>query len=590
MEVVFYHLLDLIEDAYDPHGYWKTSVPPLDFVKKVHKQANRLLGGRNIITYKVQLLKIFFFVMAREEAQDLLGQVGSLDDLERLFLGPPDAQPTVPPPNTGTYLDDNSIDDSIRDIRYLYALGVVFGLAGRLAEAKKFMERALQLAQLAQNDQTFLQRRGKEEALDDLTYCGARIHRALAGFTLEQLGKQKETLQHLGWAAEMELARKNSLPKTARYVKYLDLSYVNYLHVVKSASGNRKPVKRALQLLNPGKSIPAIDMEGMSFFIQALAAKIMMFGSSQHVKQASLNLLDAGIDHFKLRLTQIPQESIEANACEDLVRHSLYLLIRQKFRLRTSLEVSAEDSRRLLGVYMDFVKEVRGQGMEENASIEYQAALKKSVLIMRQMCHQEAKHDDDTLCYLKETAWHMIVEYSEHALQDYKLIAADLYRVLADLAYLHGDLIDFVTYSFLVCYVATATGTEGDANTRDEARLDGTVKMLKMVLEETNTEESQMARCLLNQQYEGLQGLQHVSLLEITVGGDRIGGSGSTSLKRLAQNSLIDNYVGQIRKLNKLLQCDQLRKALQKVLNHLIPTDRQLLEDGMGSGQKRRRI
>jgi len=172
VELVFHGLLDILEEVGDPQGPVQYE-PSHRFIRLVLAQASKMLGKGHIIRYKLYLMQIFLSSETAAVISSLLEEENCMDDLKRLFSGA-----TVPRPDTGTFLDGNSDEDKVRDIRYLWSLAQVFMQSGDLHEASAVLNRSLELAAVAQLDEEYHRRRG-ESGIADLSLCKVRIEKNL---------------------------------------------------------------------------------------------------------------------------------------------------------------------------------------------------------------------------------------------------------------------------------------------------------------------------------------------------------------------------------------------------------------------------
>lgn len=110
------------------------------------------------LKFRLQLYEIY----TTEAPLNVLSEFienNDMDVVRRVFAS------GIPGPRTGTYLDEKATEDLLRDVRYNYALGLVYGEARLHVDQGKALEEALRLAGEAMTNEAYFLIRGQTFAL-----------------------------------------------------------------------------------------------------------------------------------------------------------------------------------------------------------------------------------------------------------------------------------------------------------------------------------------------------------------------------------------------------------------------------------------
>jgi hypothetical protein len=541
VELVFYGLVSILESSGDPNGFrlYRRPPPPYKFLEQVLEQASQMLGSSHVIVNKMWLLKIFLSTSVAEECRSLLEKQGSASLLEVLRRRFPAA--SVPHPDTGTWLDDLALDDSLLDIRYTYAKALVYAEAGSKEEAGRTLELTLQPLRLAEQNATYLLTRGQEDAKDDLFLCWAKILRALGGIILE-LGEPERGVTFLNQAVTLELANAQLLE--------LPPGYVSYLREV-SAFG-----AESHELLDLTKHrIPSRYMDGVALFVRAQTSLMCARGR----QDPGLTMMDGVINFFQNRLECLSGEGVEEHSFSELLTHSLYLLVLQRFRSKSAL--ATPNSRELSESHLQYVREVRSQYLEDEVGPEYLSIVVQAVDTLRWTAHN--REDEDSLSFVRDAAKFHLAEHSVEALEQARgqlhINAADLYEVLAETSYKLGDLGGYLRSTFFSRYVA-AVSPDRQSRIRakkDEKRFKLAKRQLLWGLE---NEETLRLHDVVSLEFSGLESLEDARVQQAGEDATRV-----KPLKALTRDFVTKTYSDHLKLFDMLLQSTELQNAFDEI-------------------------
>jgi tetratricopeptide (TPR) repeat protein len=466
---VFHSLVDLIEQSEDDLGFVTQNVVPLHFLDDLWFQAKRMLGQKHAVVYQLWLLRIYAGLEVHRECVRLVDDESRLDDLRLLFPGG-----VVPPPMSAGH-DEAFVDDSVRGVRYSYALGLVYTEAGLLEEAEGALLCGLRNSATAEHDDSYLQARS-DYALSDLFLCRSRIWKALARVSLRQ-GKHERALVYLDQARTLELTHADVLKLPEDYLPALDEFY--------SGEG-----------LMDHDDIPGQYWEAVALFVEARASVIPA--------KEGLQLVALGITFF-----DDIQWNKDTRVFKKTAEHLRNLLVQKRFRMKVGALPEAFLLERL-DAHLEYVRDVRLQEVR-CSEYSYLPVLRQAVNIMgfagknNRVAAAAGVVSPDILTVMRDSAQFVLAKYlhSVHPPKEmcgFHAVAADAYQVLADAYYGLGDMGGFLKNAYTSQYarlVASADGVIDPAKTENEARLAGVYhKLIIALVAQKKSESEQMAETL----------------------------------------------------------------------------------------------
>jgi tetratricopeptide (TPR) repeat protein len=452
---IFETLLDVISEAEDCFGHDVINPIQYNFLDSVLQQAERMLG-RNEVYYQVVLIRLYTSVDPHTECEDLVAYDEScLHNLRRCFPGA-----VFQPPSTGPPLDENWDEDSIREIRLVYSIGLFYSKVGCFDEAKNALERALSLSQAAEKSEVYLRAR-LSDAVSDLVLCWSRVLRALADVSIKQ-GDPRGALAHLKAARSLELDHAEDLRLPLTYIEFLQAVDYNLQHAQ----------LRQLELHN--YNIPPQYWDSLVLLVQAHASLLQPAEEALATVQWAVQALQARLPDSRAKRGELVYFS-------EMTRNWLYSLLLQTLRLQTgALHPSWEQD---LEAHLDFIKEIR---LRELKSPEYLSVLRQAVKIMRRAVQSGADVED--LGRVRDAADVILAPYCIHVPEqepEVGAVAASILQLVADYSHLRGAPGYYLKYSFLARYAELVSSKEEEF---DEVEEDEHAEALKQKAEKRLTD------------------------------------------------------------------------------------------------------
>jgi tetratricopeptide (TPR) repeat protein len=419
---IFDTMLDLIEENEDVYGFDVINRFPYNLLDVVQKQALRMLGPSSVTAYKVGLIKVYQGVAVWGEIDALLKlEESSLDVMRTIF-----PKSVVSPPTSGPPLDENFVEDSVRGIRYVYALGLVYSEADLWGESQSALETALELSRSAETSDVYFNAR-LSDAKNDLTLCQSRILRALAQVRIRQ-DDPRQALDHLEEARTLELSQAEDLK--------LPDGYVDYLRAVGHAL-----VHPPLTQLELGDYLlPGQYWDGLALLIEVRAS----IGPAEE----AVELVEWGVSYFHSRLPKPSQKKGEEVNFQDTTRHCLYSLVLQRLKMKSAAPQASW--RDVLEAHLEFIRTIR---VLELQSPEYVSVMREAVKLMNYAVQDGSA---DSLTFARDSGEYVLAEFSidePEAEPELQAVVIDVYQVLADVSYRRRDLAGFLENSLLAGYV-----------------------------------------------------------------------------------------------------------------------------------------
>ena len=483
---------------------------------------------------------------------------GALDKLMRLF-----DNGRAPRPRMGPEFNRGLNEDSIRDVRYLYALGVAMHQAGRLQDSVRVLEQAKALIVGAQDDPAYSARRGGFASID-LIYCSARILRELAVVRL-QLGNRAAALSNASFAISLELTTRAETRLPEAYVKYLQFVFL-------TPEFTNAELEEFVARNVP---IPTRYMPAFSEIVQIRAAIMTADGDEDE----AFEIIDTAGDYLVDRLYLIPNVGSVESEFVDPVRASLYRL----FLLRRTIHVGSADETaldqvNLLDVNLILVWAVRNENLENEAGPEYTRVLRQTAGQLLTMS-EDPEITSETVKRIRRDTQNFIrvFDIDDQEEEDgetplrlvaFRTVAAEIYQALANASRHYGDLRSFLLNGFRARYIAMAACHDGLVAGNSEPFDLALVRLRERVKQNKSTVGVEIARLVKVELDSLLAVVSRPPSLTASSGGVRPERN-PMSLTKLAQAGVVANFQKQLRTLEQLLNSPIMHSTLAVVAEDL---------------------
>ena len=535
---ILYFLLDLVEESPDSQSYTPgISTPPPDMLEHMEVIAKKYFGVKHVILYKILLLKVWFSTAPLKEAQEIFESYDDISaaEIRQMF------HKGTPKPTTGTDIDENEKKDAVRDIRFIFALGILLRAQGNLIDARKIFVIGNSWTVTSVSDRQFLNQRGIF-ALSDLTYATNRLLREMAALSLE-MGNYVEAHSYIHRSAGLELVQRGFTRIPMQYIRLL--RFIDNNHSFSLAE--------LKTFLERNQEIQARYLGLLEALLRVTAGLQAKEGNTEE----SVHLLQVGIDYILNRLQQLPAQEQSEFAFEEFVTESYHNLIHD--RMRYNIANAGSDEHMRLEAYQEYVNTVREQQMEDTGGQPYIRALESMMLDMRQMVDSHTI-SPDLKAHLEAVVEDLLREFTSYDLDsqpDFQVVASSLYHIRADMALRFGSVQDFITNWFHAHYIGLASKKE-ELSTSSETEISYIIARLCSILKDNGHET-------VSQRLE----YESKALLPVT---DVAQEKPKEGLKKAALEAFLKNFMANVNVIAKLLQSTEGQSAL-KILHEELDQD-----------------
>jgi hypothetical protein len=277
-------------------------------------------------------------------------------------------------------------------------------------------------------------------------------------------------------------------------------------------------------------------------------------------------MMDGVIEFFKNRLECLSGEGVEEHSFSELLTHSLYTLVLQRFRSTSAL--ATPNSRELSESHLQYVREVRSQYLEDEVGPEYLSIVVQAIDTLRWT--SKNREGEDTLSFVRDAARFLLAEYEVYALEQVSGLlhtnVVDLHEVLAETSYKLGDLAGYLRDMFFSRLVAAVSPDHQSKikTEEDENRFKVAKNQLLCALEIEDTAETRRLYDVVRQEFDGLYNLEDAKVQQ--AGEDT---ATVKPLKAMVRGFVTKTYSVHLKTMDLVLQTNTVKKAFEEVRTKL---------------------